>query len=141
MKDKLAKQLYRDEGEKLQAYQDHLGYWTIGVGRLIDGRKGGGISKEESLMLLLNDVNEVYDALKSSLQFFDKLDEARQGALCNMAFQMGIEGLLKFKMTLYSVAQGDYEEAARRMKNSLWARQTPERANRIAEQMKTGEWQ
>jgi lysozyme len=44
----IAEQLRRDEGEVLHAYQDKYGYWTIGVGRLIDARKGGGISVEES---------------------------------------------------------------------------------------------
>jgi lysozyme len=41
-------QLTREEGKRRSAYQDHLGYWTIGVGRLIDARKGGGLSDEES---------------------------------------------------------------------------------------------
>ena len=44
--------LIAEEGEKLSAYQDSMGFWTIGVGRLIDARKGGGISQEESRYLL-----------------------------------------------------------------------------------------
>jgi lysozyme len=35
----LAEMLTRDEGRVRHAYQDHLGFWTIGVGRLIDQRK------------------------------------------------------------------------------------------------------
>lgn len=42
LRTKLTAQLRRDEGEKLYAYQDTLGYWTIGIGRLIDRRRGGG---------------------------------------------------------------------------------------------------
>ncbi len=44
----ITQQLRRDEGEVLHAYQDSLGYWTIGIGVLIDKRKGGGITKAES---------------------------------------------------------------------------------------------
>ena len=39
-RDKLIEELRADEGEKLVAYRDHLGYWTIGVGHLIDPAKG-----------------------------------------------------------------------------------------------------
>lgn len=58
MRAELTKQLRRDEGEVLSAYQDHLGYWTIGVGRLIDKRKGGGLTSEESDYLLGNDIDK-----------------------------------------------------------------------------------
>lgn len=141
MKEELLKQLLRHEGERLEAYQDTLGYWTIGVGRLIDGRKGGGISKEESRMLLDNDVSKIVDALKPKFFFWDNLNDARKGALCNMAFQLGVEGLLKFKLTLASLANGQYAEAASRMLQSTWAKQTPNRAQEIAKQIETGEWQ
>jgi hypothetical protein len=53
----LTAQLRRDEGEVLHAYSDHLGFTTIGVGRLIDKRRGGGITKEESKYLLENDID------------------------------------------------------------------------------------
>lgn len=137
----LEEQLRLDEGENLTAYQDHLGFWTIGIGRLIDGRKGGGIAKEESSYLLNNDIRRKTSEAKAAIPWIEKLDEARQGVLLNMAFQMGVEGLLKFKTTLAMVRAGRYEKAASGMLNSLWAKQTPERANRLAEQMRTGVWQ
>jgi len=129
-----------DEGEVLHAYVDHLGYTTIGVGRLIDQRKGGGISKEESAYLLSNDIRNKVAELDRRLSWWRQLDEARQGVLLSMAFQMGVDGLLTFKNTLGMVRAGDYAGAARGMLNSLWARQTPERAARMAEQMRTGQW-
>ena len=57
--DKLLEELSRDEGTVLQAYQDSLGYWTIGTGRLIDKRRGGGITKAEADYLLANDVQKI----------------------------------------------------------------------------------
>lgn len=137
---KLRAQLRRDEGEKLHAYQDHLGYWTIGVGRLIDPRKGGRITKAESDMLLSNDIAEKYAEVDKALPWFRDLCDARQGAILNMAFQLGTAGLLQFQQTLAAVRAGDYEQAAELMLKSRWAQQTPERARRVAEQMRTGQW-
>lgn len=137
----LTKQLRRDEGEKLTAYQDHLGFWTIGVGRLIDARKGGGITPDESAFLLQNDIDKRLALVSALLPWFERLSEARQGVLLNMAFQLGTSGLLGFKNTLALVEAGDYEGAALGMLASKWAQQTPQRAARLAEQMRTGVWQ
>lgn len=139
--DNLIKQLVSEEGEVLHAYNDHLGYVTIGVGRLIDKRKGGGITQEESRYLLANDVARFVAEVKKSLPFYDDLNDARQAVLIGMAFQMGTAGLLGFKNTLQLVRLGKYKEAGKNMMKSLWARQTPARAKRMADQMATGEWQ
>lgn len=141
MKDRIIAQLRRDEGEILHAYQDHLGYWTIGVGRLIDHRQGGGITFEESAYLLGNDIDRKTYELNQRLPWWRELDEARQGVLLNMAFQMGVDSLLDFTTTLRHVREGRYTEAAGSMLKSLWAKQTPGRAQRMAKQMETGEWQ
>lgn len=137
----IMRQLRQDEGEKLQAYQDKLGFWTIGIGRLIDGRKGGGITREESAYLFRNDLERKLTEVRKRIPWVTRLDTARQGVLINMAFQMGVDGLLGFKNTLAMIERGDYEQAAIGMLNSLWARQTPERAKRLSEQMRTGVWQ
>jgi len=136
----LRNDLRRDEGEVLHAYQDSLGYWTIGVGRLIDKRKGGKISIGESAILLDNDIDDVEDLLDMYLPWWRSLDAARQGALANMAFNLGVgpsaenpEGkLLTFKNTLASLQAGNYEAAARGMMQSRWASQVGARATRLA---------
>lgn len=141
MKAELTKQLRRDEGEVLHVYNDSLGYATIGVGRLIDKRKGGGITPEESAYLLSNDIDKREAELLRRAPWMANLDPVRFGALLNMAFQMGVDGLLGFKNTLAMVRAGDYDSAAAGMLESTWAKQTPERAKRISDQMKTGVWQ
>lgn len=142
MKTELTRQLRGDEGVKAQAYQDHLGFWTIGVGRLIDARKpGSGLRSHEIDYLLRNDIDDRIEALTRRLPWFQDLDDARKGVLLNMSFQLGVDGLLGFKNTLAMVARGDYVGASAGMMNSLWARQTPARAKRMADQMRTGEWQ
>jgi lysozyme len=137
----LVRQLKSDEGEIPHAYQDHLGFWTIAVGRFIDKRKGGGLRPKEIDFLLTNDIEDRVQALNKALPWFTDLDEARQGVLLNMAFQLGTAGLLAFTTTLTHVRAGRYDEAATAMLQSKWAQQTPERAERMAEQMRTGKWQ
>ncbi|QKN87896.1 lysozyme [Acinetobacter phage vB_AbaP_Alexa] len=141
MRENIIRSLRGEEGEVLHEYKDHLGYSTIGIGRLIDKRKGGGITSDEAAYLLGNDVDKVIDQLNKRLPWWSKLDEARRGVLVNMAFQMGIDGLLGFKNTLAMIQAGNYESAARGMLQSKWAQQTPSRAKRMAEQMRSGQWQ
>ena len=141
MIEQLTAQLRRDEGTKATVYKDTLGFDTIGVGRLIDSRKpGAGLRPDEIDYLLKNDIADRVTALTKALPWFVKLDEARRGVLINMAFQLGTSGLLGFKSTLALVAAGKYSEAAEQMLKSKWATQTPARAKRLADQMKTGEW-
>ena len=134
-------QLKRDEGEKLYAYQDHLGFWTIGIGILIDKRKGGGLRPEESEFIFRNRLKLLDAELTDRLPWISKLDPARKGVLINMAFQMGIAGLLAFKNTLAMIEAGKYQDAAKAMLQSKWATQTPARAQRLSNQMATGDWQ
>lgn len=141
MRDKLLQQLKRDEGFVDHAYQDHLGYWTIGIGRLIDGRRGGRITEEEALYLLNNDVERFEKEVDKALPWVKNLDEARKGVILNMAFNLGIQGLLGFKNTLAKVQAGEYAEAAKNMLASKWAYQVGNRAIRLAKQMETGTWQ
>ena len=136
----LTAQLTRDEDRKKYAYKDTLGYLTIGVGRLIDARKGGGLRDDEMDYMLRNDINDRIDALTRALPWFQDLDDVRKGVLLNMAFQLGTEGLLGFTTTLGLVKQGNYAEASKQMLKSKWAGQTPERAKRMSDQMREGVW-
>lgn len=137
----IVRQLKADEGVRRTAYQDHLGYWTIGVGRLIDASKpGAGLRDSEIEFMLRTDIEDRIAALGNALPWFHELDEVRQGVLVNMAFQLGIRGLLGFTTTLGLIKDRKYAEAADQMLRSKWAKQTPDRAARLAKQMKTGKW-
>lgn len=128
--------LKQDEGEVLHAYQDHLGYWTIGYGRLIDKRRGGGITQKEAEFLLDEDINRVVDQLASRTNLLSQ-PEGVQHALINMAFQLGVEGLMGFKKMWGHLALRDYEAAADEALDSRWATQTPERAKRVTDLMRS----
>src|SRR3546814_20342254 len=87
-----------DLGRIPHAYQDSLGYWTIGVGRLIDKRKGGRLTNVEIDMLLANDIaDKIAEISDWHAWQAVKADPVRATALLSMAFQMGAAGLGGFK--------------------------------------------
>jgi len=133
----LLEQIERDEGYRQFAYADSVGVWTVGIGRNLESK---GVSREEARYLAQNDLNECTAALRRDLPYFDGLSEARQGVLINMAFNLGVAGLLKFDKMLTAVGGGYYKEAAKEMINSTWARQVGDRARRLAQQMETDQW-
>ena len=141
MRELMTKQLRRDEGVVDHAYTDSEGYLTIGVGRLIDKRKGGRLTDVEMDFLLANDIAEKEAELEARVSFYNSLSEARRGVLLNMAFNLGVGGLLAFKNTLKLVELGMYEKASVEMLDSKWARQVGRRATRLSKQMATDEWQ
>lgn len=151
MNQKLIDELRRDEGERLKSYRDTMGLWTIGVGHLIDPargadpapfgrdlRNGATITAAESAELLNRDISEKMAELDKRLSWWRELDEVRQRVLVNMAFNLGVAGLLAFKNTLAFIRQGDYAGAARGMLASAWAQQVGQRAHRLADMMVQG---
>ncbi|MFC7552623.1 glycoside hydrolase family protein [Pseudoroseomonas wenyumeiae] len=111
------------------------GHPTIGIGRCLDRR---GITTAEALGLLENDLAEIRTAVAAALPWAAELTGNRRMVLEAMAFQLGLAGLLGFKGTLAALRRGDHEAAAAGMLASLWARQTPARAQRMAMMMRAG---
>lgn len=132
----LIQDLVRDEGIKLHAYEDSVGFLTIGIGRLIDKRRGGGITQEEAFYLAGHDIDRIEADLDRNLPWWRNLSEPRQRVLANMCFNLGIGRLLDFKITLGHVQAGRYVDAAREMLKSAWATQVGERAERLSNLMR-----
>src|SRR5690606_30269956 len=109
-----------------------LGYWTIGIGHLIDKRKGGKLSDAARQFIFNEDVDEAVADLDKNLPWWKEMTEARQRVLVNMRFNLGMAGLLTFKNTLAYMKAGDYEKAAKGMLDSKWATQVGARATRLA---------
>lgn len=131
----MVRQLRLHEGERLKPYRCTAGKLTIGVGRNLEDR---GISREESAMLLANDIANEERELLRALPWVAKLDEVRQRVLLDMSFNLGIVGLLGFKNTLATIQAGEYQRAAAMMLDSKWAGQVGARAERLARMMATG---
>jgi lysozyme len=70
-----------------------------------------------------------------NLSFFDELSETRKSVLVNMAFNLGVAGLMKFKNMLKAVSEKRWEDASSEMLNSRWADQVGNRAIELSEMM------
>lgn len=141
--------LQYEEGFREEPYLCSEGYPTVGTGIRI-GPKGADLKNYEFtvprevaavwLQSILNSTMRDMLSNERIARAMNVLDEARTAVLVSMAYQMGVAGLAQFKNTLYLVETKQFEEAAKAMLDSKWARQTPNRARRHAEQMRTGLW-
>jgi lysozyme len=111
-----------DEGEVLHEYKDHLGYSTIGVGILIDARKGGGITQEESRYLLRNRIASKTAECAAKFDWFSKIDSVRRQVIVCMAFQLGVNGVAAFRKMCAALSICDYITASIEMLDSQWAK-------------------
>jgi lysozyme len=133
-RDKLIKQLELHEGLKQKVYKDSLGIETIGIGRNLRDK---GISHEEVLFLVNNDINECEEDLKT-FDWWNELDDVRQRVVLDMRFNLGPTRFRGFKRTIKAIADGKYKDAATYMLESKWAKQVKGRAKRLALMMELG---
>lgn len=151
-----------DEGYKLEVYFDHLGYPTCGIGHLI--KRDSTISKTQAIALLDKELNrntqgritlaeqtylfhkdlaavQTGIAHSSFYGVYQGLDPVRQSAIQNMCFQLGVLGVSKFKKMFAALARQDYQTAYKEGLDSTWFKQTPNRARRVMETLRTGSTQ
>ncbi len=138
-------QLVRDEGMRLTVYHDTRGFDTVGVGHNLDANPLPDvvypITQAQALQILGKDVERISTFLQSKLPWIVNLDDARLGVLQNMSFNLGVPGLLSFHHDLADTQAGNFEKAAADMKASAWYTEVGERAERLVQQILTGEWQ
>lgn len=146
-------QLARDEGRRLQPYQDDEGWWTIGIGHNLGTKDWNelpphfqdGITDEECDTLFNADLAHACHLLDVYVPWWDQLDGqtgARSGVLINMAFNMGPAKLATFHTFLRLMKARDWNGAADDLRNhTLVYKQLPVRYERLARQIETGEWQ
>ena len=130
---KLIEELIYDEGYFQFPYLDTVEKTTIGVGRNLTDR---GLSDDEIMMLLNNDIDIVEKELAANFSWYPTLPEPQQRALCNMAFNMGLSRLKSFKKMLASLSSGMYVTASLHALDSKWAKQVKTRAKRVTSLMK-----
>lgn len=133
--DKMIDELVDHEGLELFPYEDSLGIVTIGVGRNLEER---GISEDEAFYLLSNDIDVIWEELIKSHPIVEDLDDQRQMILLNMAFNMGVPRLSKFKKMWAAIENNNMEEASKEALDSRWASQVGRRAEELAERLITG---
>lgn len=131
----LKAQLVEHEGVVLKPYKDTVGKLTIGVGRNLDDV---GISRNEALILLDNDIDRVMEDLNRALPWWHRMSPVRQQVLADMCFNLGIVRLQGFRKALEAMRAGAWHEAAAQMLDSKWAKQVGNRATKLADMMRTG---
>ena len=155
-KEHLLQELVKHEGLRLQVYQDTLGIDTIGIGRNLKDR---GISKEEldeldiptidhvyeygiteadAMLLAENDVQIVEEELLRAHPCVEDLDAVRQLVLVDMAFNLGVPRLCKFKKMWAAIHENKFDVAAKEMLDSRWANQVKSRSTKLAHAMHHG---
>ncbi len=138
----LAADIAREEGRRSAAYPDPLtggAPWTIGVGHTGTEVHPGLVWTDPKIdAQLARDIAHAEAGLDRALPWWRGLCDVRQDVVVQMAFQLGVAGLLKFRTTLGHIEAGRFGAAADAMLASAWADQTPARAKRLAAQMRSG---
>lgn len=134
-RERLIADLMVDEGFRGRSYRDAVGVLTIGYGRNLEANP---LTTDEAQYLLEHDVDRAIRVVRQSLPWTARLDAVRQSVLVNMAFNLGMVKLLGFRRMLEAAKSGDFETAADEMLDSTWAQQVGHRAQRLAQQMRTG---
>lgn len=129
------KLLMRDEGFKALPYLDSKGNETIGIGWNI---KSLPMTLKQALYINRDHIAYFENQLINKISFYSKLDPVRQYVLINMAFNMGINGLLGFKDMLSMMVKGDFEGASKEIFRSVLAKEEPSRVERLSRMIATG---
>lgn len=131
--DMLSAWLKKEEGFSKKPYLDTLGIPTIGYGFTY-------LTEEESELILEHRVRDMVNQVHRYLtNEHILLDEYRVCVLANMAYQLGWNGVLKFKNMWKAIRNKDYETAALEMMKSKWYRDTPARCTLQASRMRAGQ--
>lgn len=128
----LADELKRDEGFRECVYKCSAGKLTIGYGHNIEDNPMPELIAEK---LLHHDIAGALAACERFDWFFE-LDGVRQRVIVNMVFNLGYNGVSKFKKMIAAIEDREYVLAAFEMRNSRWYRQVGARAERLCKLMR-----
>ena len=129
MIDELVIELKENEGFSPTPYKDTEGFDTIGYGTKLP------LSKLEATVLLRMRLVDKIKHLEKVKPLVNQLPLEVQSILANMAYQMGVSGLLGFKKMWKHLENHDFKEASKEGLDSLWNKQTPHRAKRLMDRM------
>ena len=163
LKHSLEDQLILHEVLRLEVYKCPADYWTVGVGRNLEGKpltkseqerilgcsgltpdqvisilKERGVTKDEALFLLANDIEDAIKDL-SNFDWFEDLDPVRKKVVIDMRYNLGPTRFRGFKKMIAALARGDYKAAAAEMVDSRWYHEVGNRSKRLVRMMETGE--
>ena len=137
--EKLKDHLRSEEGYRDEIYLDTRGFQTIGIGHLVKPSDNFVQGKRYSRKV----IEKVFDydvkiCVQDAYNLCKDLEIKEEAILivAHMCFQLGKPKTAKFKKMFEALGKKDYISAGLEMQASLWAKQTPNRAMRLSEQMK-----
>lgn len=133
-RDLLEKELERDEGKRDRPYRCSEGYLTIGIGHNLDAKP---LSEAAIRQIFYDDIEDVERELDREMPWWRKMSDARQRAMINMAFNMGVAALADTP-TFKLIEMGKYAQAAERLKGWKWYKQVGQRAYRVCKMWRDG---
>lgn len=149
-KGRLLEDLKQAEGFRRQAYKDTRGFWTAGYGHFLDQSKDWtGITFDQSTIdnWLSTDVDTAQASCRSLVEWPSLDFDARQNAVVELVFNMGIGTWRGFALTRACLAHQQWQMAYDDLLDSRWAHQVqpngfdkPGRATRIGQYILRGEF-
>jgi len=129
MKD-LLEDIKKHEGFVEHVYDDSLGIPTIGYGFAI---KDLTLDEDIAEEILIRKLEKLKRNATARFKWLEDMPVEVQEVILNMCYQLGVTGTSKFRKAISALQEGDWEEAANEMLDSLWARQTPNRAKELSD--------
>ena len=128
----LIENIKESEGYRASVYKCTEGYDTIGYGFAIKDLK---LSEEVSEIILKEKLDKLKEGVDRNFKWVKNMPVKGQDVVYEMCYQLGIVGFSKFKRTISLLQLQDYSGASREMLDSKWAKQTPNRAKKLSEEI------
>lgn len=114
--------------------------WTVGFGFTHGVTPDSRIDRLKAERLLEQKIVDMDEALSHALAtWYNSTSFVTRTVLINMAFNMGLRGLLTFRNTLRYIKEQKWTQAGANMRKSLWYRQVGRRAEELARRIETQE--
>ena len=125
----LIKAVKLSEGFRDKVYKCTEGYDTIGYGFAI---KDLIMDEDIAETILERKLTSLIKRIHAKFPFVEDLPGEAQEVVYEMCYQLGLAGFSKFKKTIYYLETEQYAEASTEMLDSLWYKQTPNRAKELS---------
>ena len=130
---KLIESIKQHEGYVGVVYKDSLGIDTIGYGFAINDLE---LDEDICDIILERKLHNLEDSVNFKFSWYKYMPQEIKDVVMEMCYQLGVTGVSKFKKTIAYLQNKQWEEASVEMLDSLWARQTPNRAKELSNRVK-----
>ena len=133
----LIESIKKHEGYVGVVYKDSLGIDTIGYGFAI---KDLELDADVCDIILERKLKALHDMIKIKFKWYGYMPQEIKDVIMEMCYQLGVGGFSKFKKTIAYLQNQQFHDASVEMLDSLWAKQTPNRAKELSNRVKEVEF-